>query len=148
MAKHSWIHLACHAIQDATDPLKSAFAFQDGMLDLATIMQKSLVHADFASLSACQTASGDEKLPEEAVHLAAGMLMAGYRSVLATMWSIADVDAPLIADEIYATLLKGDGEPDSGRAAYALHDAVAKLRERVGEDAPFTRWVPFIHVGQ
>ncbi|KAJ6487356.1 hypothetical protein DFH09DRAFT_841575, partial [Mycena vulgaris] len=41
-------------------------------------------------LSACQTARGAKGLQEESVHLAAGMLLAGYRGVIATMWSIMD----------------------------------------------------------
>ena len=46
--------------------------------------------ADLALLSACQTSAGDEKLSEEVIHLAAGMLAAGYRGAVATMWSIRD----------------------------------------------------------
>lgn len=112
-------------------------------------MQKSLDHAEFAFLSACQTATGDEKLPEEALQLAAGMLMAGYHTVLATMWSIKDDDAPLIADEVYSRILNASVVPvkaDSTRAAYALHQAAQCLREKVGEKE-FIAWVPFIHLG-
>jgi CHAT domain-containing protein len=49
-------------------------------LKLSTIITKQFLHADFAFLSACQTATGDEKLSEEAVYLAAGLLLAGYRN--------------------------------------------------------------------
>jgi CHAT domain-containing protein len=41
-----------------------------------------------AFLSACETARGDEKIPDEALHLAATPLSAGYRSVVATMWYV------------------------------------------------------------
>lgn len=108
-------------------------------------MSKSFKGADIAFLSACQTAAGDEKRPEEVVHLAAGMLMAGYRSVFATMWSIGDADAPVISEEVYAYLLEG-GRMENGREAYALHHALEQLRAKIGEDA-FERWVPFIHFG-
>ncbi|KAF8604318.1 hypothetical protein BDV93DRAFT_555591 [Ceratobasidium sp. AG-I] len=91
------------------------------------------------------TAKGDSNLPDEAVHLAAGMLMAGFPSVIATMWSIRDEDAPLVAEEVYASLLEG-GEPDSRRAGRALHAAVERLREKVGEKE-FASWVPYIHLG-
>ncbi|KIJ46650.1 hypothetical protein M422DRAFT_249807 [Sphaerobolus stellatus SS14] len=73
MGKNQWIHLACHGIQDVKDAVKSAFALHDGKLHLETLMSTSLENAQFAFLSACQTATGDEKLPDEAVHLAAGM---------------------------------------------------------------------------
>ncbi|KAG9087398.1 hypothetical protein FRC07_012831, partial [Ceratobasidium sp. 392] len=145
MESHSWIHIACHATQDKADPTSSAFHLHDGPLDLATIMRKPLPHASLAFLSACQTAAGDESLPEESVHLAAGMIMAGYSSVIGTMWSIQDRDAPVVADRIYAELL-GGGVPDSRRAARALHKAIEGLRKQVGEKA-FASWVPYIHLG-
>ncbi|KAG8739270.1 hypothetical protein FRC10_005832 [Ceratobasidium sp. 414] len=145
MENHSWVHLACHGAQNSTEPGTSSFYLHDGPLALSTIMSKSLKNAEFAFLSACQTASGDEDLPDEAVHLAAGMLMAGYRTVIATTWSIRDADAPLIAEEVYAHLMSG-GKPDHRRAAQALHLAVAALRDKVGEDS-FLSWVPYIHIG-
>jgi len=141
----SWIHLACHAVQVLAEPTESGFLLHNGALDLSEIIKLSLPHADFAFLSACQTATGNEKLSEEATHLAAGMVSAGYRSVIATMWSISDKQAPLLADDVYSELLK-DGEPDSTRAAYALHHAVKSLRQRTGESS-FLSWVPYIHVG-
>lgn len=145
MGNHSWVHLACHATQNSTNPTQSAFYLHDGKLDLASITQKHLKHADLAFLSACQTATGDEKLSEEAVHLAAGMIMAGYPSVIATMWSIHDEDAPLIAEKVYAHLLEGEA-PDARRAARGLHIATKHVREKVGVDA-YARWVPYIHIG-
>lgn len=109
-------------------------------------MSKSFKSAEIAFLSACQTATGDEQRPEEAVHLAAGMLMAGFRSVYATMWSIGDADAPVVAKEVYTYLLKEGGQLNRGKEAYAMHHAVERLREKVGEEA-FVKWVPFIHFG-
>jgi len=144
MEDHSWIHLACHGTQDATDPTKSAFHLYDGPLELSEIMGKSWKHTELAVLSACQTAKGDVKLPEESVHLAAGMLMAGYRSVVGTMWSISDEDGPVVSLEFYRYLK--DVGYDSTQSAYALHRAVEVLRERVGE-RNFGRWVSFVHYG-
>jgi CHAT domain-containing protein len=60
MEKHSWVHFACHAGQDIVEPTKSAFYLQDGNLPLSKIITKSFPHADFAFLSACQTARGVE----------------------------------------------------------------------------------------
>ncbi|KAG9090580.1 hypothetical protein FS749_000443 [Ceratobasidium sp. UAMH 11750] len=145
MKRHSWVHLACHASQD-TNPSESAFHLHGGRLSLSQISRTALEHAQLAFLSACQTATGDEKLPEEAVHLAAGMIIAGYSTVIATMWSINDADAPLVATDFYSKLIE-DGVPDIRRAARALHDAVGSLREKIGEKN-FSRWVPFIHVGR
>jgi len=73
------------------------------------------------------------------------MLMAGYGSVVGTMWSIRDNDAPIIAERFYKYLIEEAGG-DSSKAAYALHDAVAHLRSLRGENE-FGCWVPFIHLG-
>lgn len=145
MERHSWIHLACHATQNTERPSESAFHLHGGTLELATIAQRQIKHGDLAFLSACETATGDTKMPEEAVHLAAGMLMAGYRTVIATMWSIGDQDAVLISEKVYDYLLEG-GVPNSRRAAVAVHKAVERLRETVGVK-DFAKWAPFIHIG-
>ncbi|THU95148.1 TPR-like protein [Dendrothele bispora CBS 962.96] len=150
MDKHEIIHLACHGIQDLKNPLSSAFALYDGKLELNALMRLSLKNAELAVLSACQTATGDENLPEEAVHLAAGMLAIGYPGVIATMWSIGDKDAPLISDKVYANLLGPRNDTEGQKVkltpAYALHEAVKHLRKEVGE-TNFVKWVPFIHFG-
>ncbi|KAG9081398.1 hypothetical protein FRC06_005602 [Ceratobasidium sp. 370] len=145
MERHSWVHLACHAAQDPVNPITSGFHLHDGVLGLSSIVQRSFKNKGLAFLSACQTATGDEKIPGEAIHLAAGMLVAGYRNVIATLWSIKDEDAPLVAEQVYARLLK-DGNVGSEEVAEALHDAVGALRRVVGEKA-FDRWVPYIHIG-
>ena len=142
-----WVHLACHGSQNHSDPTKSALMLEDGRLEIGRITRSLLpTTAEFAFLSACQTASGDETLPEEAVHLAAGMLFLGYGSVIATMWSIRDKDAPVVADEVYRRLLSVE-QPDSTQAARALHYAVARLR-RESPEISFLSWVPFIHIGR
>ncbi|CAE6470272.1 unnamed protein product, partial [Rhizoctonia solani] len=145
MEHHDWVHLACHANQNVRDPIKSGFHLHDGTLDLSAINRRSFKNKGLAFLSACQTATGDENLPDEAIHLASGMLMAGYRSVIATMWSVDDRDAPFVADKVYARLMK-DGTLGNGEAGRALHYAIEGLREQVGEKE-FGRWVPYIHIG-
>jgi CHAT domain-containing protein len=143
MKKYSWVHFACHGIQDTADPMNSGLRLSDGLLQLSDIIKEPLPNAEFAFLSACQTATGDETRPEEAIHLAAGMLLAGYRSVIGTMWSIGDSVAPLVADEVYGQILR-DGKLNSAKAAQALQTTVRGLRER---GHSFAFWVPFIHMG-
>ena len=145
MGQYSSVHLACHASQNVEQPTESCFYLHDGSLTLAQITKKSLTGKGMAFLSACQTATGDKELPDEAIHLAAGMLVAGYPTVIATLWSINDEDAPSIADQVYGQLAK-DRKLDGGRAARALHSAVGELRAQVGEKE-FVRWVPYIHMG-
>jgi CHAT domain-containing protein len=145
MKESCWAHFACHGVQDITNPIESGLLLAGASrLKLSDIISLSISHADLAFLSACQTAMGVEDLPGEAVHLAAGMLLAGYRGVIATMWSIMDRDAPQVAGDVYAHLFKG--HPDHTQAAHALHYAVQRLREDA-EGRSFLSWVPFIHIG-
>ncbi|KAJ7138263.1 CHAT domain-containing protein [Mycena epipterygia] len=127
MGESHWLHCACHGVQEISDPTKSALLLAgSSRLTLASIIKLSLPDAHFAFLSACQTATGAKNLQEESVHLAAGMLMAGYQGVIATMWSIMDDDAPQVAADVYEHLLE-TSPPDSTQAAEALHLAVRKL---------------------
>ncbi|KAJ7124221.1 CHAT domain-containing protein [Mycena epipterygia] len=147
MKDSRWVHFACHGVQNIYNPTQSALLLAgSSQLTLSSIIELSMPNVDFAFLSACQTATGTTLLEEEAVHLAAGMLLAGYRGVIATMWSIMDNDAPQLAADVYAHLFK-TSPPDPTRAAEALHLAVRRLREEsLGKKSLFN-WVPFIHVG-
>ncbi|QRV90316.1 CHAT domain protein [Ceratobasidium sp. AG-Ba] len=145
MEENSWVHLACHAVQNDSNPNQSAFYLHDGVLTLEEIARRQFKNKGLAFLSACQTATGDHRLPDEATHLAAGMLVAGYASVIGSMWSIMDEDGPPVAEVVYSELLK-DGKMDHTRSARALHKAVKILQEKVGEKEVW-RWAPFIHMG-
>ena len=148
--EYSCIHVAAHALQDRKDPLDSAISVHDGHIELSTIIQKNIQHADFAYLSACETGSGDESLPDEVVHLVAGMLIAGYRGCVGTMWSIEDSSGPDIAEEFYEKILElGHGKLDGVHAAEALHHSIQTYRTRPGENASqnFMAWVPYVHYG-
>jgi CHAT domain-containing protein len=147
LKKSSFVHFACHGVQDPTNPNQSALLLaKSSRLTLSHLYQLSLPHAQLAFLSACQTAAGDETLVQESVHLAAGMLSAGYRGVIATMWSIRDSDAPVVADEVYGQLFK-DSDPDPTEAARALDKAVKKLIKDSSGTKSCLEWVPFIHIG-
>ena len=150
LGQHRWVHLACHGWQHTGDPIKSAFSLHNGPLPLSMLMKTVVPDAELAFLSACQTAVGDDKIPEESAHLAAGMLAIGFKGVVATMWSIGDADAPVVVEAYYKRLLelKRTNVACNGStgAAYALHEAVKCLRETVGE-SDFVRWAPFVYFG-
>ncbi|KAF8990106.1 CHAT domain-containing protein [Cyathus striatus] len=147
MERYNCVHLACHGSQELTNPLKSALYLQNDKLELGDVIRKSMPNAKFAFLSACQTAMGVEALSEESVHLAAGMLAAGYKSVVGTMWPISDAHAVNVARDFYSYLAMRGLE--IGNTAYALHHAVQNLRQDCGEsDEDFKLWVPYIHIGQ
>jgi CHAT domain-containing protein len=89
------LHLACHGRQDQHAPLNSGFDLADGRLTLAQLMRvRSSEHAQLAYLSACESAAHDAARPDEGLNLAATMLLAGFKSVIATMWSAPALPVP------------------------------------------------------
>jgi CHAT domain-containing protein len=82
----SILHLACHGTQSLADALQSSFHLEDGTLPVSKLMELELPSAFLAVLSACETAKGDSTQPDQAIHLAATMVFAGFKSVVATMW--------------------------------------------------------------
>ncbi|KAJ7627288.1 CHAT domain-containing protein [Roridomyces roridus] len=159
LRQSSIVHFACHGVQDANNPLDSGLILSDGRLKVSRIMQRGAEDSLssegkgtgmlLAFLGACETARGEKGTPDEAMHLAATLLFAGFRGVVATMWTMDDRDGPKVADDFYAHLFKGSSSnvatADLGKAAEALHLAVANLRREPG--ISFSRWVPFVHYG-
>ncbi|KAF8132591.1 CHAT domain-containing protein [Boletus edulis] len=146
MKNADWVHFACHGIQDPGKPTDSGLCLADGRrLKVSDIIGLSRSRGGLAFLSACQTAMGDEGLTDEAIHIAAGMLFAGYGGVIGTMWSISDRLAPVVARGVYEYLFRNGTRPDYRDAARALHEAIGRLRE--SGEVPFATWLPFIHVG-
>jgi CHAT domain-containing protein len=80
------VHMACHGIQNRSNALKSGFCLHDGDLTVSRLMRLKLERPLLAFLSACETARGDSRQPDQIIHLAAAMLFGGFQSVVATMW--------------------------------------------------------------
>ena len=152
MNTHSWVHFACHGIQDR-EPLKSGLHLHDRRLELLEMTKQRIPDADHSFLAACQTGTGDEQLADEVVHIAAGMLAVGYRGVIATLWSISDYHGPEIAQCFYQYMLdvRSGGAVrrlDSTQAAYALDHSIHKIREKLGDsEAALEIWTPYVHFG-
>jgi CHAT domain-containing protein len=142
----SWLHLACHGQQgNAQYPLKSGLLLYNGILELEKILSKPIPAAGFVFLSACEMAMGDVDMTNESLHLAGGMIFAGFKAAIGTLWSINDNDGPVIAAAVYSHVFKDGEQPAISNTAEALHYAIRSLRERGG--VPPHRWVPFIHIG-
>ena len=108
-------------------------------------MNLDLSRMQFAYLSACLTSTGDFTLPDECIHLAAGMQFAGVRSLVATTWSVEDRAASMVTSKVYKELLKdGLENVQAEDTAEALHQAILSMKE---SKVPLTFLVPFIHLG-
>ncbi|KAH9047131.1 hypothetical protein EDB84DRAFT_1435058 [Lactarius hengduanensis] len=107
-----------------------------------------LPNAEFAFLSCCHAAEiTEESLADEGLHLTAAMQYCGFRSVVGTMWEMADTDGRDLAKNFYKSLFSSEkpGVPYYERTAEALRDATRKLREKRG--ISLERWVNFVHYG-
>ncbi|TFK24677.1 hypothetical protein FA15DRAFT_591979, partial [Coprinopsis marcescibilis] len=129
----SFVHSGCHGTQDQFNPLDSSLLLRGGKLSISRLIRgRQGSKAVFAYFSACKTAKVDKSSPDQNLTLAAAMIFAGFQSVVGTMWSIYDKDAPLVADKLYEYLFRHGSEtaPSPADAAYGLHLAVGELRRR------------------
>ena len=145
----SLAHFACHGILEIGKPFDASFKLQGGeRLTLLKIVQSRLPDAEFAFLSCCHAAEITAKsVSDEALHLTAAMQYCGFRSVVGTMWAMADTDGRDLAKNFYTSLfsIQNSSVPYYERSAEALRDATQKLRGKRG--ISLERWVNFVHYG-
>ena len=147
---HQFIHFACHGSLEEGKPFEAGFELGDSRLTLLEIVRSHIPTAEFAFLSACHTAEMTQgSIVDEGLHLAAAVQYCGFRSVVGTMWAMADVDGEDLAKHFYKSMFKkgqkGKGVLYYERSAEALRDAVKKLRRKRG--ITLERWVNFVHYG-
>jgi CHAT domain-containing protein len=148
---HQFTHFVCHGILKSGKPFESSFKLHKGQpLQLLDIVRSQLPNAEFAFLSACHTAElTEDSIADEVLHLAASMQFCGFRSVVGTMWAMADIDGPDLARRFYQSLFSDEAQLEGGpyyeRTAEALRDAVLSLRRKGG--ITLERWVNFVHYG-
>jgi CHAT domain-containing protein len=119
---------------------------RDEPLTLLDIMNRDIPHAEFAFLSACHTAVGDQEMPDEVVHLAAGLQFSGFKSVVGTLWEVNDGVARHVVEAFYTNMFKNskdDGVMDCTKAAWALNRATRSVKTKV----PLEQRMVFIHIG-
>ena len=148
---HRFIHIVCHGLLEPGKPFDSSFKLYQGKrLSLIDIVRSQLPNAEFAFLAACHTAElTDESPADEVLHLAAAMQYCGFRSVVGTMWAMADADGRDLASNFYKSVFSSGkrGVYHHGRTAEALRDAVVILRRRKGIGMSLERWVNYVHYG-
>ncbi|MEV5308983.1 CHAT domain-containing protein [Streptomyces sp. NPDC052610] len=146
LTTHSWAHFACHGVQDPEHPSQGRLLLPGGELSVLDVSRLDLPGAEFAYLSACETAVGGTRLPDEALHLAASLQLAGFSQVIGTLWRVDDDSSAELAREVYGALAAANREPgDVPPAALALHHAVRRLRAR-HPDRPLS-WAAHVHSG-
>lgn len=140
---YRYVHIASHG--QFSGRADSTFVLTyDGFLtldDLENLIRPSSYRGapvELLTLSACQTAAGDDKA---ALGLAGVAIKAGCRAALATLWFVSDQASALMVDEFYRALAK----PGTSKAK-ALQHAQTVLRN----DPRFRHpryWAPYLMIG-
>lgn len=148
---HRFAHFLCHGILEPGKPFDACFKLYKDRLTLLEIIRSQLPSAEFAFLSACHTAGlTQESIADEGLHLSAAVQYSGFRSVVGTLWALADDDGPVVTEHFYDSLFSDEWKdvPYYERTAKALWDAVRELRAVRGKNkATLERWVNFVHYG-
>jgi CHAT domain-containing protein/tetratricopeptide (TPR) repeat protein len=142
------LHLAVHGFADTQYPERSALVLgtdpksgDDGLLQVREIIRLRL-NAELTTLSACDTGVGKLQGQEGVSSLVEAFLVAGSKSVVASLWSADDTFASALMDHFYQRL--GQGEDTSSALRNAKLDLLAKYGDQV---SPFY-WAAFIAVGE
>jgi len=149
LRNHQFAHFSCHGKLEKGKPFEASFKLYKGArLTLLDFVRSQLRTAEFAFLSACHTAElTEESIADEGLHLTAAVQYCGFRSVVGTMWEMADIDGPSLVGDFYRSVFsdKRTELPYHERTAEALRDAVRNLRRK--RNITLERWVNFVHYG-
>ena len=146
---YPFVHVSCHGKLETGKPFDAFFKLYEGArLTLLDIVRSGLSTGEFAFLSACHTAElTDGSVTDEGLHLAGAVQYCGFRSVVGTMWEMADDDGPDLAWNFYRSVFSNrwQGMAYHERTAEALRDAAKELRKK--RNMTLERWVNFVHYG-
>ncbi len=131
------LHLACHGLFRADNPLYSALQLGDGWLTAIDVLNLDLAGA-LVVLSACESGRSEILGGDELIGLARSFLGAGAVTLVVSLWLVQDEAAAELMADWYVRMATG-----RSRAA-ALREAQLALRER--RPHPYY-WAPFSLIG-
>jgi CHAT domain-containing protein len=141
------IHLAVHGLGNSEFPDRAALVLgnspstgQDGLLQVREIRDLPL-HADLVTLSACDTGNGKLLGEEGIASLERAFLLAGAKSVIASLWTADDTYTIALMKRFYQHLIDGY---DKGAA---LQQAKVDLLKQFAGQAVPVYWAGFTLVG-
>lgn len=138
LARSRLVHFACHAYADPIQPLASAVGLPGGeQIHAVDWLGEPVAGLGLAALSACRSAAVGAVAGAEVFGPAVGLLAAGVRAVLASLWKVADTETLSLMQAFYRhrrrhdlatalTLAQREGIADSNGsplfwAAFALY---------------------------
>lgn len=141
---HSAVHIASHGYFSG-DPKKSFIMAYDHLLtmeQLTELFQTEAFHdrpVELVTLSACQTAEGDDRSP---LGLSGVVVQTGVKSAIGTLWPVADEAAKQFFTDFYQQYQ----QPNTTKAK-AMQYAQKQLMKNAKLSHP-SFWGPFVLVGE
>jgi CHAT domain-containing protein len=146
LADFDYIHLATHGFVNSQYPELSGLLLtqnknssEDGILYSGEILGLAL-KAELVTLSACETALGKKVEGEGVRGLTTAFLFAGARTVISSLWKVADESTSIMMIDFYTNLHGGKDK------ASALRSAKLSLLKDPKYSHPYY-WAPFIQIG-
>jgi len=146
------VHFACHGVVDEESPLDSGLVLSpsasaagvtktdNGFLQAWEIFEGVRLDADLVTLSACRSAVGKEVGGEGLVGLSRAFTFAGARSVVASLWNVADESTAELMGVFYRELFAGIPKDEALRRAQCSFLSKAGTLSKGGSDQRQDRW--------
>jgi CHAT domain-containing protein len=150
LGQYQIVHFATHGFVNTEHPELSMIVLTmikpdgtpvDGFLQLHDIFNLKL-SAELTVLSACDTGLGKDVRGEGLIGLSRGLMYAGSRSVVASLWKVDDRATAVLMGHFYKALLHDRLPP-----AAALRYAKEQLRKEPAWSSPFF-WAGFVLQGE
>ena len=137
------VHIASHGVMGASADSSYIMAFDDvlRLRDLQSLLRDERFRRrpiELLSLSACQSAEGDDRSP---LGISGAAVKARAKSVLGTLWPVEDNSARIVMESFYRHL-----ERDGASKARALQEAQVEALHDARFAHPFF-WAPFVLIG-
>lgn len=163
LSTHRQLHFATHGLLYAEAPLLSGVALANGYVLTVEELMGLKLDADLVTVSACKSGLGTRTGGEEIVGLTRGLLAAGSRAVIVTLWSVFDLSTAMLMVRFHeqmksgldaATALRYSTVWLSELGPSGIQQEMAKLRD-LGPATVTTpvstwhpqQWAPFVVIG-
>ena len=141
------IHFAVHSVTSPKYPERDALVLakderkgDDGLLQVREILNLPF-KADLVTLSACDTGAGKLQGEEGVTNLVQAFLLAGAKTVVASLWGADDQYTASLMERFYSHLAEGEDK------AASLRLAKIDMLQKYGDQASPFLWAGFIIVG-
>jgi CHAT domain-containing protein len=141
------IHFAVHSLTSLRFPERDALVLakdkqkgDDGLLQVREILNLPLT-ANLVTLSACDTGVGKLQGEEGITNLVQAFLLAGAKTVVASLWGADDQYTASLMERFYSHLAEGEDK------AASLRLAKVDMLQKYGDQASPFFWAGFIIVG-